>query len=62
MAVVACLCDKSSGTIRTGMCRIILEEGSAMENGARGLLAGTIIFKFDVGWDDGRGFDDRGWM
>ena len=58
MAVVARLRDKSSGMIRTGMCRIILEEGSAVENGAWGLLAGTMFFKFDVGRDDRRGFDD----
>ena len=62
MAVVARLRDEASGTRRTGMCRIILEEGSAVANGARGLLAGTIIFKFDVGWDEGRGFDDQGRM
>ena len=58
MAVVAHLHDKSSGTIRTGMCRIILEEGSAVENGAWGLLAGMMFFKFDVGRDDRPGFDD----
>ena len=29
------------------MCRIILEEGSAVANGARGLLAGT-IFSFNL--------------
>ena len=62
MAVVARLRDEASGTRRKGMCRIILEEGSAMANGAPGLLAGTMIFKFDVGWDDGCGFDDPGQM
>ena len=44
MAVVARLGDEASGTRRTGMCWIILEEGSAVANGARGLLAGTIFF------------------
>ena len=62
MEVVARLCDEASGTRRTGMCRIILEEGSAVANGALGLLAGKMIFKFDVGWNDGRGFDDPGRM
>ena len=58
MAVVACLRDEALGTRCKGMCRIILEEGSAVENGSWGLLASTMFFKFDVGRDDRRGFDD----
>ena len=58
MAVVARLRDEASGTRRKGMCRIILEEGSAGENGEQGILAGIVFFKFGVGWDDRRGFDD----
>ena len=43
-AVVALLRDESSGKRRKAMCSIIFEEGSAVVNGARGLLAGTMFF------------------
>ena len=47
-AVVAHLRDESSGTRRKAMCSIIFQEGSAVANGARGLLAGTMFFSARV--------------